>query len=70
MDWQLTATLVIVLLAGAYLLRRGWRLYRRKKNSSGCGSCSTTQPKPEGMVTLSLDKLNKRAESCDTNPKR
>ena len=59
MDWQLTASLVIVLLAGGYLARRGWLLFSRKK-TGGCGSCSTGAVKNDGVVSLSVDRVTKQ----------
>ncbi|HEX4000060.1 MAG TPA: FeoB-associated Cys-rich membrane protein [Pirellulales bacterium] len=38
--WQTIATLAIVLMATAYLVRRGWRSIV-KKRSGGCGACGS-----------------------------
>jgi hypothetical protein len=60
-DWQLTMTLVLILLASCYLVRRGWRLWRGRKKgcAGGCGcaaSAAEAQEKQQ-IVPISLEKL-------------
>ncbi|MBI3821464.1 MAG: hypothetical protein HY289_02165 [Planctomycetes bacterium] len=48
MDWQIVLTSLAVALAGAFLLWRGWRMWRGSKTgcSGGCGCAKTDVKKP------------------------
>jgi hypothetical protein len=52
---QLVATIAIVTLAAAYVLRAGVRTLRGRKAAcgSGCGKCSTpAAPEAKGRISL------------------
>ena len=54
-NWQLAATLAIIGLAAAYVIRLTWKSWTGKKTGcgSGCGKCSTPEP-PEEKGRISL----------------
>ena len=52
---QLVATLVIVALAAAYVVRSTWRALAGKKSgcAAACGKCATpSPPEPKGRISL------------------
>jgi ABC-type uncharacterized transport system YnjBCD permease subunit len=56
-DWQLSLALVCVVLAAAYLLRRGWRTWTRR----GCGGCAKArEPGKPAMTLIPSDQIRLR----------
>ena len=67
MNWQLTAVLAIVFLAGGYLSWRSWRAWIKAGRgcSGGCGCASTANSADNGAtktVLISRDSLKLRTD--------
>lgn len=51
-DWQLIVVLLAVAGATAFIVRRGWKTFRRGAKKSGCGSCGSC-PAPSATAAHS-----------------
>jgi hypothetical protein len=53
MDWQLATTCFVIGLAGAYVVRRGWRNWRASKSGCGGGCCDkATAPAQPALIPV------------------
>ena len=58
MDGQLIGTLIVVGLAGAYLLQRGWKTWRGLRGGGCSGDCGCAETRPANEAkTLIIDKI-------------